>query len=61
MPEQLSVEEDPAHQIAKTLDEPNIALIRRIIKVIGVERTKAFLAQAQATITQGGLLHKDSP
>jgi len=59
MTEQPSFDENVVNQIAKTLGEPNIALIRRIIKVIGVERTQTFLAQAQATIAQGGLLRKD--
>src|SRR5829696_1160664 len=46
-------------QIAEALGEPNLALIRKIITVIGAERTQAFLTQTQETITQGGLLRKD--
>ena len=30
-------------QVAEALNEPNLALIRRIITVIGAERTQAFL------------------
>jgi hypothetical protein len=46
-------------QIADALNESNLALIRKIITVIGAERTQAFLTQTQETITQGGLLRKD--
>src|SRR5215208_17550 len=46
-------------QIAEAINESKRALIRKIITVIGAERTQAFLAQTQETITQGGLLRKD--
>jgi hypothetical protein len=47
-------------QVAEALNESNLALIRKIITVIGAERTQAFLAQTQETITQGGLRRKDA-
>ncbi len=53
MTEQLS------QQIAEVLGESNITLIRKIIVVIGPERTQAFLTQTQEKIAQGGLLRKD--
>jgi hypothetical protein len=46
-------------QVAEALNEANRALIRRIITVIGAERTQAFLTQTQETIVQGGILRKD--
>jgi hypothetical protein len=46
-------------QVAEALNEPNMALIRRIITVIGVERTQAFLTQTQEKLAEGGLLRKD--
>lgn len=53
MTEQLS------KQIAEALGEPNVALIRRVISIIGAERTQAFLVLTQEQIAQGGLLRKD--
>jgi hypothetical protein len=46
-------------QVAEVLNEGNRVLIRKIITVLGAERTQAFLTQTQETITQGGLLRKD--
>ena len=46
-------------QVTEALNESNLALIRKIITVIGADRTQAFLTQAQETIAQGGLLRKD--
>jgi hypothetical protein len=46
-------------QVAEALNEANLALIRRIITVIGAERTQAFLTQTQEKLAKGGLLRKD--
>jgi len=48
-----------AREIADALKESNIALIYRIITVIGPERTKAFLREALELEAQNGLLRKD--
>ena len=58
MTEQLS-NEQMSQQIAQALGEPNVVLIRKIISVIGPERTQAFLTQTEEAIAQGGLLRKD--
>ena len=58
MTDQLS-DEPIDKQIAEALGEPNVVLIRKIIAVIGPERTQAFLTQTQEKITQGELLRKD--
>ena len=58
MTEELN-EKQIGKQIADALTESNLALICKIITVIGAERTQAFLAQTQESMTQGGLLRKD--
>jgi PHAX RNA-binding domain len=48
-----------AREIAQALTEPNLVLIHKIITVIGIERTQAFLQEALTQEAQGGLLRKD--
>ena len=45
-----------AAEIAAALDEPNVALIQRIVVRIGPDAALAFLAEALATEAVGGLL-----
>src|SRR3954464_10205933 len=48
-----------AREIADALNEPNIILIKRIIGVLGLERTQMFFREAVEQEAQGGLLRKD--
>ena len=48
-----------ARAIAAALKEPNIALIYRMITVIGPERTQAFLRETLELEAKDGLLRRD--
>jgi hypothetical protein len=45
--------------IVEKLDEPNEALVRQVIAVLGVDRTREFLLRTQAVEAEGGLLTAD--
>jgi hypothetical protein len=45
--------------MAQALQEPNVALLKRVVKVIGPERATAFLAHALALEADGGMLTED--
>lgn len=49
-----------AAEIAATLDEPNVALIQRIVARIGSDAAQAFLVETQVVEAAGGLLTSDS-
>jgi hypothetical protein len=46
-------------QIAETLSEPNIGLVRRVIRVIGPARAQAFLQTTLSIEADGGLMVPD--
>jgi hypothetical protein len=48
-----------AEEIAQLLEEPNVFLIKRAIRVIGGTRVKALLDQTLHTETHGGMLTED--
>jgi hypothetical protein len=48
-----------AEAIAARLSEPNLVLIRRVLRVIGADRTMAVVEAALALEAEGGMLVKD--
>jgi hypothetical protein len=46
-------------ELASTLEEPNKALLRRIVSVLGVERTRKLLDEVLAIEAEGGRMTVD--
>lgn len=53
------VDEALMKQIAETLNEPNIALLREVLAVIGPERAQEFFQKTLEIEAQGGLMLKN--
>jgi hypothetical protein len=51
--------EELIKHIAATLNEPNLPLVRKVIKVLGPERTEACLQKALEIEASGGMMTKD--
>jgi hypothetical protein len=49
-----------AEEIAQLLEEPNVLLIKRAIRVIGSTRVKAILERTLHTEAHGGMLTNDN-
>jgi hypothetical protein len=54
-----TVEPSTPQAMAQALQEPNVALLSRVVKVLGPERATAFLAHALALEADGGMLTED--
>src|SRR5438552_2270821 len=48
-----------APQLAEALQEPNTALLSKVLRLLGQERCRALLTDALTTEASGGLLTKD--
>src|SRR4030095_4982093 len=48
-----------AHTLAETLQEPNTALLAKVLRLLGQERCSAILTDALTTEASGGMLTKD--
>jgi hypothetical protein len=48
--------EKAAKEIAETLQEPNVKLVHKVVKVIGVERAREFFEQTLEIESNGGML-----
>ena len=46
-------------EIATTLNEPNLALIERIVNVLGIRRVTYYLQQTLRIEAEGGMLTRD--
>ena len=46
-------------EIAAALQEPNVGLVKSVVRVIGHERAKAICAEALRVEASGGLLTED--
>lgn len=53
------VDETLVKQIAETLNEPNLALLREVLTVIGPERAQEFFQKTLEIEAQGGLMLKN--
>src|SRR4029453_12911966 len=49
-----------ADQIAETLNEPNVVLVRKVIAVLGAERVQGFFQKTLEIEAAGGLTVQDS-
>lgn len=45
-----------ATEITETLNEPNVALVHKVVEIVGVERARALLQQTLEVEAQGGMM-----